>query len=160
MVIAAYGVDYEADLLMLRERYVCSTPKQRLEIIKQRLEDHHFGANRLVTSVSAVEAYARCLVMHECAQTKAELISNYPNFRNRKPEPLVRQYLLSKGISDPADFFQQDTWRLFGYAVGYRNLLAHECTYLGLQKFPSLIEACEEVLSALVKLSKRRTKVT
>lgn len=38
-------------------------------------------------------------------------------------------------------------------AVDYRNLLAHECTYLGLDKFPSLIDGCEEILEKLVELA-------
>jgi len=156
MVLAADGIDYVADLVMLRERYVSATPGQRLSIIHQRLEDHHFGANRLVTSVSAVEGLARTLAMHEHASSKAGLGLLYPKYRYRKPEGLVREYFVAKGISDPAAHLQEDTWRLFGYAVQYRNLLAHECTYLGLQKFPSLIEACEEVLAALVKLARIR----
>ena len=160
MVLVADGIDYVSDLKMLREHYVSATPSQRLSIILQRLEDHHFGANRLITSVSAVEGLARTLVMHEHTLSKAELVPLYPKYRYRKPEGLVREYFLSKGISDPAAHLQQDTWRLFGYAVEYRNLLAHECTYLGLQKFPSLIEACEEVLAALVKLARIRGKGT
>jgi hypothetical protein len=49
---------------------------------------------------------------------------------------------------------------LFGYAVDYRNLLAHECTYLGLDKFPSLIEACEAVLEKLARLGGLNAKRT
>ena len=155
MALAAPGVDYEAELERLRSLYVSATPSQRLMRIRQRLADHHFGPNRLVTSVSAVEALARSLLMH-CAVTRAELLTAYPDYRDRKPEPMIREYLRSQQIADPAAFFAQDTWRLFGYAVKYRNLLAHECTYLGLEKFPSLIESCEDVLAALAKLARLR----
>ncbi len=156
MAFAAHGIDYDADLATMRARYISATPRQRLSIIRQRLDDHHFGPNRLVTAVSAVEALARSLAMHAIASSKNELAELNPRYSHRKPEGLIREYLESKGISDPSAFFAEDTWQLFGYAVKYRNLLAHECTYLGLEKFPSLIEACEDVVSALAKLGRIR----
>ena len=156
MARTAHGIDYEAELAAIRDAYVCATPRQRLHIIRQRLSDHHFGPNRLVTAVSAVEALARTLAMHASCATKVEMSANYSKYRNRKPEGLIRDYLETKGIADPKAFFAEDTWQLFGYAVQYRNLLAHECTYLGMDKFPSLIEACEEIVSALAKLGRIR----
>jgi hypothetical protein len=59
-----------------------------------------------------------------------------------------------------ATFFGEDTWKCFVYAVDYRNLLVHECTYLGLDVFPSLIEACEAVLNKLEKLAGSYAKRT
>jgi hypothetical protein len=156
MTRKAHGVDYEAELATIRKTYICATPRQRLQIIRQRLGDHHFGPNRLVTAVSAVEALARTLAMHACYKTKVEISTSYSKYRNRKPEGLIREYLESREIADPKAFFAEDTWQLFGYAVQYRNLLAHECTYLGMDKFPSLIDACEEILSALAKLGRVR----
>ena len=158
MVRAAAGIDYVAELLSIRDNYVTATPRQRLSIIRQRLEDHHFGPNRLVTAVSAVEALARTLAMHHKAKTRSQLKSLYGRYKDRSPKTLVQEYLAAQGVTDPTAFFQEDTWRLFGYAVEYRNLLAHECTYLGLDKFPTLIEACEEVLNALAKLGKVRER--
>lgn len=160
MVRAVSGIDYVADLLKIREMYASLTPRQRLSIIRKRLADHHFGPNRLVTAVSAVEAFARTLAMHRKVKGKAktELTTLYRKYRDRAPKPLVQEYLRAHGINSPAAFFGEDTWRLFGYAVDYRNLLAHECTYLGLDKFPSLIEACDEVLEALIKLGRVRER--
>ena len=151
MARAANGVDYVAELLKIRDMYATATPRQRLSIIRQRLEDHHFGANRVVTSVSAVEALARCLVLHRHAKSKADKRKFYAQFQGRKPKSLVEEYLKSRGVDDPTAFFGEDNWRLFRYAVDYRNLLTHECTYLGPDKFPSLIEACEAVLEKLAK---------
>ncbi len=156
MTFAASGIDYEAELANIRAHYVCASPRQRLAIIRQRLVDHHFGPNRLVTAVSAVEALARSLAMHGSTSSKSNLLDNYPRYSHRKPEGLIREYLGVKGIKDPKEFFGEDTWLLFSYAVKYRNLVTHECTYLGLDKFPSLIDACEDILSALVKLGKIR----
>lgn len=101
MTRAVNGVDYEAELLSIRENYVCATPRQRLSVIRQRLEDHHFGPNRLVTTVSAVEALARALAMNHRCKSKTELNRLYPQYRNRAPKSLVNEYLLAKGISDP-----------------------------------------------------------
>lgn len=158
MTRAATGIDYEAELLSIRQAYICATPRQRLSVIRLRLEDHHFGPNRLVTVVSAVEALARTLALGQKAKTKDGLVNIYPRYKNRAPKSLVKEYLAAKGISEPDTYFGEDTWRLFGYAIEFRNLLAHECTYLGLDKFPSLIDACNEVLESLVKLGKVREK--
>jgi hypothetical protein len=132
MTKAAIGIDYEAELLTIRQNYICATPRQRLSVIRQRLEDHHFGPNLLVTAVSAVEALARTLAMSQKAKSKDELSKIYPQYKNRKPMTLVTEYLIAKGIIEPDAYFGEDTWRLFGYAIDYRNLLAHECTYLSL----------------------------
>ena len=160
MTYAAPDIDYVAELLSIRDAYVCATPRQRLSIIRQRLEDHHFGPNRLVTAVSAVEALARSLAMNHKAKSKKDIKKLYPKFKDRSPKTLVLEYLKVRGIDDPTTFFGEDTWRLFGYAVEYRNLLAHECTYLGLDKFPTLIKACNEILNSLAKLRRVREKQT
>lgn len=158
MAKAAVGIDYVAELLELRATYPVLTPRQRLSIIRQRLRDHHFGPNRLVTAVSAVEALARSLAMHLKARTKSDLARLYDSYKDRSPKTLVADYLKARGIPNLGTHFGEDTWRLFCYAVDYRNLLAHECTYLGLDKFPSLIAACEEVLEELVKQSQVRAR--
>lgn len=158
MARAVPNIDYVAELLSIREGYVCATPRQRLSIIRQRLEDHHFGPNRLVTAVSAVEALARSLAMNHKAKSKEGLKKLYAKYKDRAPKSLVIEYLSACGITDPYTFFGEDTWHLFGYAIDYRNLLAHECTYLGLDKFPSLIEACSDVLNSLAKLARIREK--
>ena len=150
------GIDYTAELQKIREDYVAATPRQRLSVIRQRLRDHHFGPNRLVTSVSAVEALARSLVMNQRGKTRKDLLADYPKFRNRKPETLVLEFLKDKGIPDPKAYFGEENWLLFGYAVSFRNLVAHECTYLGLAKFTALIQACNVVLSKLAKLGRVR----
>lgn len=160
MTRAAHGIDYLAELDAMRDAYVRALPWQRLAVIRLRLKDHHFGPNRLVTSVSAVEGLARCLAIRSKGKTKEKIAQLYGQYRNRPPKGLIEEYLLSKGIKDSNAYFGEDTWKLFGYAVKYRNLLAHECTYLGLDKFPSLIEACEHILEKLVEASGLRGKRT
>jgi hypothetical protein len=146
-------LDYIAELEQIRSTYICSLPRQRLHVISQRLENPTHGPNLLVTYVSAVEALARSLAMNGKARTKAELKALYGKYRDREAKSLVTEYLSSQGKTNPADVFGSDTWRKFGYAVSYRNMLVHECTYLGQDKYPHLIEACKVVLDNLAGLA-------
>ena len=98
--------------------------------------------------------------MHHRAKSKTDLKRLYKSYKERSPKTLVSEYLKDRGIADPDVFLGEDNWKLFDYAVNYRNLVAHECTYLGLDKFPSLIAACEAVLEALVKLGGIRERRT
>ena len=131
MARLAHDIDYVARLKKVRDGYITAYPRQRLHVIRQRLEDHHFGPNRLVTSVSAVEAYARSLALHRGTKSRADLRKRYPKYRDTPPKALVAEYLKARGISDPTSFFGEDNWELFGYAVEYRNLLTHECPISG-----------------------------
>ena len=118
---------------------------------KQRIFSPELDPNRLIAYVSAVEGFARSLCMHLRAKNKAGLSAIYPEYRLRGAEELVREYLNAKGITTPESHFENGVWDHFRYAVQYRNLLAHECTYLGLDKSPALVEACRTVLRKLAK---------
>jgi len=59
---------------------------------------------------------------------------------------LIKQYLAEKRLPSPVEFFGNDTWERFQYAIEYRNVLAHECTYIGDDRSLALIEACQAVL--------------
>jgi len=145
--------DYIAELMRIRSAYVCSLPRQRLHVISKRLENPTHGPNLLITHVSAVEALARSLAMHGKGRTKAQLKQLYGKYRHRDVKTLVTEYLASKGHDNPSDFFGSDIWRKFGYAVSYRNMLVHECTYLGETKYPHLSLACQVVLDKLLGLA-------
>ena len=152
-------IDYVARLQSLRDSYVVAYPRQRLHIIRQRLDDHHFGPNRLVTLVSAVEAYARCLALRLRAKKREDFKKFYPKYRDKGPKALVAECVKARGVDDFPSFFGEDNWKLFGYAIDYCNVISHECTYLGLDVFPSLIEACEVVLSKLEELADSRAMI-
>lgn len=144
------SVDYVADRLQLRSIYVKSQPKHRLGVIRQRLAQPEIGATKLVTAVSAVEAFARSLVTHTVLNAESDIERVYSSVRNRTPEYLVQDLLDIFKKGDAAAYFQEDTWPLFREAVNFRNQIVHECTYLGQDKYPSLIAAALEVLEALV----------
>ena len=143
--------DIEAHLAELRRMYVHALPSQRLHVGKQRINNPNHDPNRLIAFVSAAEGFARSLCMHQTARSNSELFVIYPQFERRGAQSLIGEYLDKKGLGAPADHFGADTWQLFGYAVEYRNLLAHECTYLGGDRSPRLIEACRKVLQTLAK---------
>jgi len=73
---------------------------------------------------------------------------------NRKPQTLVEDYCRLKGKEDSKKYFGEENWKRFILAIGYRNLLAHESTYLANYKFMPLEEACREILKRLAKLAR------
>ena len=85
------------------------------------------------------------------AASKAELSSVYPDYRSKGAEELIEEFLSIRELGTAASFFGPVTWKRFGYAVQYRNLLVHECTYLGQDLSPQLIESCRAVLESLAK---------
>lgn len=133
-------------------QYIEATPSQRLRVIQDRLKNLHQGPNLLVVYVSAIEGFARCIAMHQHGSSKGELSSIYPQYQYMGLEALVAKYLQSKNGVTPSSFFGQETWDLIKYSVSFRNLLVHECTYLGQNKYPQLICACELVLKMLAEL--------
>lgn len=160
MTYANPTLDYASELSGMRSLYVSVHPQSRLNVIRQRLAQAEIGPTRLVTVVSAVEALARSLVVHTSARTEAEIARVYESYRYENPETLVKEVLNLHGHLDPYIYFQEDTWSLFLSAVNFRNLIVHECTYLGQDKFPSLIQAGEEVLASLITLGGLRESET
>ena len=112
-----------------------------------------------MTRIAAIESLARTLVMNSQAKTKTELREIYQNkYRFRKVENMIREYLRINGFGAAPDVFGEESWKVFRIAVEYRNLLVHECTYLGPQKFEPMNQAIEHVLNTLTKLAKLKVK--
>jgi hypothetical protein len=148
------GVDYEADLANVRAGYVTLSPAQRLKIIGDRIaDDPYSGPNKLVTMVSAVEGFARGLVVQHNVSTPDRMHKRYGKFRFSGPDFLVEKSLRLHRQPVASIYFEEDTWALFLLAVEFRNLIVHDATYLGGDKFPELIRACAEVFSALATLA-------
>lgn len=147
--------DYlEAELKKLRDQYISSHPAQRATTIKKRLDDPKALPNKLVTRVAAVEALSRSLLMNQHARTKTDLKAIYPKFRYRKVAGMIEELLRIKKAGTPSRFFGKDDWHIFKIAVNYRNLLVHECTYLGLKKYQPLEEASNAIYDKLLHFAK------
>ena len=146
-------VDYKAELRTIRKTYVASTAKQRLRVIGQRLGYKDSGPNNLVTAVSAVEALSRSMVLRHIAKGADDLQAKYHSFRYKGAEELLLFIMAFQGGDDPTAFYGEDNWELLEYAVAYRNLVTHECTYVGDDESPSMIQACREILVQLASIA-------
>jgi hypothetical protein len=72
----------------------------------------------------------------------------YEEYEHCSINELFAKYLEQRG-AESKDMVADSTYTLVRYAVKYRNLLAHECTYLGQDRYPDLIDACETFLKCL-----------
>lgn len=139
-------MDYAKHLKELRKSYYRSSPKQRLEIATQRIQNPDHGPNLLVTHVSAIEGLLRSLVIWAETHSGRPSAETYEIYRKWGVESLYAKYRL---LTNCGELVSDSTFQLVGYAVEYRNLLAHECTYLGQDKYPELITACADFLMAI-----------
>lgn len=139
-------MDYAAHLKDLRESYYRSYPNQRVNVAKQRIANPEHGPNLLVTHVSAIEGLLRSLVVWGGSESERPDEDTYNKYKNWGVDSLYKEY---KKQAKCGDLVSETTYQLVGYAVAYRNILAHECTYLGQDKYPQLIAACEEFFTAI-----------
>lgn len=139
----------------LQRVYAVATPAARLRVIKQRLASAHgeLGSTRLVTIVSAVEALARSLVVHASGRPASTAEMRHRQYRNIGPVELVEEVLRLRGAAKGLQHFDRDAWELFEVATLYRDLIVHECTYVGQDRHPHLIAATETVLRGLIELA-------
>ena len=140
--------DYEKHLTELRETYYRLFPTQRVKIAKQRIGNPSHGPNLIVTYVSAIEGILRSLVVWRETVSGRPEIATYNKYKRCGVRQLYEKYLQQHEVKSDA-IVAAEKYKLVGYAVEYRNLLAHECTYLGQDKYPDLIAACQEFLSGL-----------
>lgn len=140
------------ELEQLRKTYATSRPAARLGVICQRLgrAEAEIGPTRLVTVVSAVEALARSLVVHAPGRAASTSHFRYQQVRLKAPLELVEDVLRLYGSAPAVERYGGETWQLFELAHRCRNLVVHECTCLGQDKYQALIAASERVLEELV----------
>jgi hypothetical protein len=139
----------------LLRAYAVATPAARLRVIKQRLASAHqeMGSTRLVTMVSAVEALARSLVVHAAGRPPSTAEMRHRQYRDIGPVELVEEVLRLRGAGRATAYFEPDDWELFEVATRYRDLIVHECTFIGQDRHPHLIAATEAVLCGLIELA-------
>lgn len=139
----------------LQRAYAMATPAARLRVIRQRLASAHgeIGSTRLVTVVSAVEALARSLVVHSAGRPVSTAEMRHRQFRHTGPVELVEEVLRLRGAPKGLEHFGRDDWEFFEAATHYRDLIVHECTAVGRDRYPHLIDASEAVLKGLIELA-------
>jgi hypothetical protein len=141
------------ELEQLRSSSVVMKPSARLAAVRQRLAKAEVegGATRLVAAVAAVEALARSLVVHAPQRSPATAHLRYQQVRATGALPLVEETLRIYGAPPPTEFFGGDAWDGFEVAQLFRDVIVHECTVPGHDRYPLLIQATERVLEGLVE---------
>jgi hypothetical protein len=139
----------------LQRAYAMATPAARLRVIRQRLASAQaeMGSTRLVTMISAVEALSRSLVVHAAGRPVSTAEMRHRQFRSTGAVELVEEVLRLRGAPRGGQHFGADAWALFEAATRYRDLIVHECTYLGRDRYPPLVAAAETVLRGLIELA-------
>jgi hypothetical protein len=136
-----------AEVEELRRAYVLATPRQRLKKVRECLDDQALKPNDVVVSLAGVEAFARCLVLHQRAKRTARSVREiYPAIRDAGAPALVAEFFRCRANAEPEAAVGERAWALLQEAVEYRNLLIHECTWLNLPKAATLVWACRLVL--------------
>lgn len=133
----------------LRETYARATPQQRLHVALDRVNHPDCGPNRLIQIVSAVEGLARALLVNEIASKGDSVLRAYDQVRRLNAAALVSRCL----APDPASAIGHESWDTFLAAVEYRNLLIHECTFLGQGRTDKLIVSSSAVFSLLARMA-------
>lgn len=101
--------------------------------------------------VSAVEALARSIVLQHEVDQGADRDAVYKAIWRDGPQKLAERALAIHGKTVESAGFTGDAWALFLLANEFRNLVMHECTYIGQDKFVSLIAGTEHVLAVLAQ---------
>lgn len=147
-------MDYKKHLIELREAYVKASPQMRLNVALQRIKNPTCGANQIIQIVSAVEGFARSLAVHRNNLiTGEEIDAAYKKLKSKGPKQII-EYICEIEKLNRADLFPEEQWELFEYAIKYRNLLIHECTFLGQDKFPQLIDSTLYIFEKLREIYK------
>lgn len=146
-------IDHRSHIDSLREAYVNATPSQRYRVALDRIDYPDCGPNKLIQLVSAVEGLARTIAIHMAVSSGKTIENAYKRLRFEKPEVLISKHIGKKMGKKPEDLIGKDNWELLGFAVEYRNLLIHECAFLGQDKSSPLIFSLLNVLETLKQIA-------
>ncbi|AEG91734.1 Hypothetical protein Rta_06560 [Ramlibacter tataouinensis TTB310] len=135
--------------------YTASTPAARLRIIRRQLAwaASEPGTLRLITTVSAVEALARSLVVHASGRPSNTAQMRYRQFRHSGPVELVEEVLRLRGAAPAARHFPGETWPLFELASDCRDAVVHECAQLAPDRTAAAVQAAQAVFEGLIELA-------
>jgi len=120
---------FKAHLARLRDSYTRFAPAQRFRIARERMNRLDAPANELIAVVSAAEGIARSLVVTERMRGGQKFDAVYKAVKLHPGTSLVKAIATTRGTT-PEALVGRETWRLFGWACEYRNLLIHEATML------------------------------
>lgn len=151
-------MNFASELQNLRNTYRTLQPGQRLRIAGERIKKPVSGAAELVTRVSAIEGALRSLVIWQESGDRPSK-ETYDRYKYMGVADLLDAYITQVG-AERKELVDDDCYELVEYSVGFRNLIVHECTFLGSDKYPSLIEACDRLLESLRQHASQRWRIT
>jgi hypothetical protein len=146
------AADFEKHLVELRSQYIRANPRQRILVALDRIKCPDSGPNRLIVTVSAVEGLARTIALHLRAGKGESIEAVYEELWRSVPTALIEKHVCPLLGKSPEELFTEAAWKLFKIAVGYRNLLIHECTFLRQDISAPLIDASMLVFNKLRNL--------
>jgi hypothetical protein len=130
-----------------------ATPSQRYRVALDRIDNPDCGPNKLIQLVSAVEGLARTIAINIMVSSGASIENAYKKLRFEKPEILISKYIAKSFGKKPEELIGDDDWELFGLAVEYRNLLIHECAFLGQDKSIPINSSLLKVVEILKQIA-------
>jgi hypothetical protein len=145
--------EMKARIKELRELYVKATPLQRYKVAIDRLQFQKSGPNLLIQYVSAVEGFARSVVLDFEVKAGEPSDVAYKRLQHEGPIKLVRKSIALRMQQEPEIIFGTEVWELFDIAVQFRNLLIHEAAFLRQGYTAVLIQACKSILDKLADIS-------
>jgi len=148
--------DYNKHLSLLRSSYITLNTEQRFRVARERIKEGGSYPNLIVVYVSAIEGVLRSLVVQLEAQASGlDKQSCYEKNERESVKSLLKKYTKLKMRNNKTiKLVDKSTLELVDYAVLYRNLLVHDCTYLREGISIKLIEACQLFLEALANEEK------
>lgn len=137
--------NYKQHYKKLRDSYINATKGQRRKVARDRMRYPGLQANILIAIVSAIEGFARAIVLKQQKVRGKSIKSTYRKIKNDGPTDLIERWIYPEINKKPEDVFSKECWQEFKWAVKYRNLLLHECTGLRQDYGRSLIKACRNI---------------
>lgn len=135
-------------IVFLRKVYVNSHPSGRIQIANQRIRYPNCGPNKIIVRVSAAEGIARSIIIN-LKQAKGENIKTvYKKYKHKNPDDIIRD-ICKEFRTGPWKFFGKKNWLDFIWAIKYRNLLIHECTFVRQTISNRLIKATDHIIICL-----------
>jgi len=135
----------------LRRLYIRATPRQRYKVAIERITNAASGPSLLVTVMSALEGFARCVAVRGMMRDGHTFDGAYGRLRNLGPVELIADYICAPSHIAPQELCGTLAWAQLPEAVSFRNLLVHEATYLHGGTCKRLTSAARHILDTLAK---------
>lgn len=136
--------DFAKHLKELKFMYSGVLPSLRTKAIKDRLNNPNCGPNKLILEVSATEGIARTILIKLLVAKGLKPKNAFKKTSALKIKEVFKNIYELKE-KKARSFFNSKNWKVFVWAIEYRNFLIHHCAYVGGAISNPLIEATTAV---------------